>query len=53
MHVRTHNVNRLNDSTVESQIRKIVADGVNASMQPFWNSFGVVGDILKLFRGGK
>ena len=46
-------VNRLNDSTVQSQIRKIVADGVNASMQPFWNSFGVVGDILKLFRGGK
>ena len=46
-------VNRLNDSTVESQIRKIVADGVNASMQPFWNSFGVVGDILKFFRGGK
>lgn len=46
-------VNRLNDSTVESQIRKIVADGVNASMQPFWNSFGVVGDVLKFFRGGK
>lgn len=46
-------VNRLNDSTVESQIRKIVADGVNASMQPFWNSFGVVGDVLKFFRAGK
>lgn len=46
-------VNRLNDSTVESQIRKIVADGVNASMQPFWNSFGVVGDVLKFFSGGK
>lgn len=46
-------VNRLNDATVESQIRKIVADGVNASMQPFWNSFGVVGDILKIYRGGK
>ncbi len=46
-------VNRLNDSTVESQIRKIVADGVNASMQPFWNSFGAVGDVLKIFRGGK
>lgn len=46
-------VNRLNDSTVESQIRKIVADGVNASMQPFWSSFGVVGDVLKFFRGGK
>lgn len=46
-------VNRLNDSTVESQIRKIVADGVNASMQPFWNSFGVVADVLKFYRGGK
>ena len=46
-------VNRLNDSTVESQIRKIVADGINSSMQPFWNSFGVVGDILKIYRGGK
>lgn len=42
-------VNRLNDSTVESQIRKIVADGVNASLQPFWNSFGSVGDIFNLF----
>ena len=46
-------VNRLNDATVESQIRKIVADGVNASMQPFWNSFAAVGDILKIYRGGK
>lgn len=46
-------VNRLNDNTVESQILKIVADGVNASMQPFWNSFGAVGNILQLFRGGK
>lgn len=46
-------VNRLNDATVESQIRKIVADGINSSMQPFWNSFGVVGDILKIYRGGK
>lgn len=46
-------VNRLNDATVESQIRKIVADGVNASMQPFWNSFSAVGDILKIYRGGK
>lgn len=45
-------VNRLNDATVESQIRKIVADGVNASMQPFWNSFGVVGNVLKFSRGG-
>lgn len=46
-------VNRLNDSTVESQIRKIVADGVNASMQPIWNSFGAVDGVLKLFRGVK
>lgn len=46
-------VNRLNDATVESQIRKIAADGVNASMQPFWNSFGAVADILKAVRGGR
>lgn len=46
-------VNRLNDSTVESQIRKIAADGVNASMQPFWNSFGAVADIIKAVRGGR
>lgn len=45
-------VNALNDSTVESQIRKIVADGVNASMQPFWNSFGAASNVLKFFRGG-
>lgn len=44
-------VNRLNDSTVESQILKIAADGVNASMQPFWNSFGAVGNVLTIFRG--
>lgn len=42
-------VNRFNDATWESQVRKIVADGVNASMMPFWNSFGAVGSILKGF----
>lgn len=46
-------VNRLNDATVESQIRKIAADGVNASMQPFWSSFGAVADIIKAARGGR
>lgn len=46
-------VNRLNDATIESQIRKIAADGVNASMQPFWNSFGAVADIIKAARGGR
>lgn len=35
-------VNRINDATWRSQVRKIAADGVNASMQPFWNAFGVV-----------
>lgn len=44
-------VNRINDVTWESQVRKIVADGVNASMVPFWNSFGVVGNIFKLAGG--
>lgn len=42
-------VNRINDATWESQVRKIVADGVNSSMMPFWNSFGAVGNILKGF----
>lgn len=40
-------VNRINDATWESQVRKIAADGVNASMMPFWNAFGAVGGILK------
>lgn len=43
-------VNRFNDATWDSQVRKIAADGVNASMQPFWNAFGVVssfGSLLK------
>lgn len=42
-------VNRINDATWESQVRKIAADGVNASMMPFWNAFGAVGGILKGF----
>lgn len=42
-------VNRINDSTWESQVRKIVSDSVNSSMMPFWNSFGAVGSILKGF----
>ena len=42
-------VNRINDATWESQVRKIAADSVNASMLPFWNSFSAVGGILKGF----
>lgn len=45
-------VNRLNDATIESQIRQIVSNSINTSMQPFWNSFGIVGNLLKL-AGGK
>ena len=42
--------NRFNDATWESQVRKIVADGVNSSMQPFWNAFGVAGNFLPLLK---
>lgn len=42
--------NRFNDATWESQVRKIVADGVNASMQPFWNAFGVAGQFAPLLK---
>lgn len=42
--------NRLNDATWESQVRKIAADGVNASLQPFWNAFGVAGNFIPLLK---
>lgn len=42
--------NRFNDATWESQVRKIAADGVNASMQPFWNAFGVAGSFVPLLK---
>lgn len=42
--------NRFNDATWESQVRKIVADGVNSSMQPFWNAFGVAGNFIPLLK---
>lgn len=42
--------NRLNDATWESQVRKIAADGVNASLQPFWNAFGVAGNFVPLLK---
>lgn len=43
-------VNRFNDATWNSQVRKIAADGVNASMQPFWNAFGVVSSFTPLLK---
>lgn len=43
-------VNRINDATWRSQVRKIAADGVNASMQPFWNAFGVVSGFTPLLK---
>lgn len=43
-------VNRINDATWKSQVRKIAADGVNASMQPFWNAFGVVSGFTPLLK---
>lgn len=43
-------VNRFNDATWDSQVRKIAADGVNASMQPFWNAFGVVSSFASFLK---
>lgn len=43
-------VNRFNDATWESQVRKVAADGVNASMQPFWNAFGVASSFVPLLK---
>lgn len=42
--------NRFNDATWESQVRKVAADGVNASMQPFWNAFGVASSFVPLLK---
>lgn len=42
--------NRFNDATWESQVRKIAADGVNASMQPFWNAFGVASSFVPMLK---
>lgn len=43
-------VNRLNDSTFNSQILKIAADGTNASMQPFWNMIGAISGFVPLLK---
>ena len=43
-------VNRINDATWRSQVRKIAADGVNASMQPFGNAFGGVSGFTPLLK---
>lgn len=46
-------VNKLNDRTIEYQVRKILAESNNETMKPFWNSFGILGNVLKGFAGGK
>lgn len=46
-------VNKVNDRTIEYQVRKIIAESYNENMKPFWNSFGIIGNVLKGFAGGK
>lgn len=46
-------VNKVNDRTIEYQVRKIIAESNNETMKPFWNSFGILGNVLKGFAGGK
>lgn len=46
-------VNKVNDRTIEYQVKKIIAESNNESLKPFWNSFGILGNVLKGFAGGK
>lgn len=46
-------LNKVNDRTIEYQVRKIIAESNNETMKPFWNSFGILGNVLKGFAGGK
>lgn len=46
-------VNKVNNRTIEYQVRKIIAESNNETMKPFWNSFGIIGNVLKGFAGGK
>lgn len=46
-------VNKVNDRTLEYQVKKIIAEANNETLKPFWNSFGILGNVLKGFAGGK
>lgn len=46
-------INKVNDRTIEYQVRKIIAESNNETMKPFWNSFGILGNVLKGFAGAK
>lgn len=46
-------VNKVNDRTLEYQVKKIIAEANNETLKPFWNSFGIIGNVLKGFAGGK
>lgn len=46
-------VNKVNDRTIEYQVKKIIAESNNETLKPFWNSFGILGNVLKGFAGGK
>lgn len=45
-------VNKVNDRTIEYQVKKIIAESTNETLKPFWNSFGVLGNVIKGFAGG-
>lgn len=46
-------VNKVNNRTIEYQVRKIIAESNNETMKPLWDSFGIIGNVLKGFAGGK
>lgn len=41
--------NQFNDRTMKTRINQAIADATNAQLNPLWQSFGFVGDLLKAF----
>lgn len=46
-------VNKVNDRTIEYQVKKIIAESNNESLKPLWNSLGIISGVIKGFAGGK
>lgn len=45
--------NQFDERSMKARIDKVIADATNSQMNPLWQSFGVIGNVLKSFAGGK
>ena len=45
--------NQFDERSMKARIDKAIADATNSQMNPLWQSFGVIGNVLKGFAGGK